>query len=79
MQSKKLNRNIYLESWATVVGRKEHAGPLGEKFDYYFSDNLFGQDSWEMAEQKMQQYASYTQLYHKHVFCVKEILTMFTY
>jgi len=57
MQSKKLNRNIYLESWATVVGRKEHAGPLGEKFDYYFSDNLFGQDSWEMAEQKMQQYA----------------------
>lgn len=49
--------DIYIHSYATVVGRKEYEGPLGAKFDYHFADNLCGTASWEKAEQKLQEYA----------------------
>lgn len=37
----------------TIVGSKEGEGPLGEYFDTILEDDLFGEDSWEMAESKM--------------------------
>ncbi len=42
---------------ATVVGGKEHAGPLGEHFDFFNENDRFGQSSWEQAESEMQRMA----------------------
>ncbi|MBR6781619.1 MAG: stage V sporulation protein AD [Clostridia bacterium] len=42
---------------ATVVGSKEHSGPLGAHFDYYGDDDRFGQNTWEKAESEMQRMA----------------------
>ena len=44
-------------SAATVVGGKEHAGPLGAHFDYFNDGDRFGQDTWEKAESEMQRMA----------------------
>ncbi|MBR5124275.1 MAG: stage V sporulation protein AD, partial [Clostridia bacterium] len=42
---------------ATVVGSKEHDGPLGAHFDYFGADDRFGQSTWEKAESEMQRMA----------------------
>lgn len=39
---------------ASVVGKKEGEGPLGELFDAVGEDDKFGEDSWEKAESSMQ-------------------------
>ena len=56
-QTLQFTEEITIRSFAAVVGRKEAEGPLGHLYDYVFPDNLFGEDSWEKAEQKLQQYA----------------------
>jgi len=38
---------------ASVVGKLEHEGPLGQYFDMYEDDIYFGKDSWEKAESEM--------------------------
>ena len=40
-------------SWASIVGRKEHEGPYGERFDQILPDELNGETSFESAERKM--------------------------
>lgn len=47
----------HILSSATVVGGKEHKGPLGHCFDYYNDSDRFGQDTWEKAESEMQRIA----------------------
>lgn len=42
---------------ASVVGRKEREGPLGDHFDFVEPSDRFGQDSWEKAESEMQRMA----------------------
>ena len=42
--------NVYINSCFASVGKKEAKGPLGEYFDAVYSDDLLGQQSWEMAE-----------------------------
>lgn len=42
---------------ASVVGKKEHDGPLGSKFDLHDEKDKFGQPSWEQAESEMQRLA----------------------
>ncbi len=42
---------------ATVVGGKEHAGPLGTHFDLFNDSDRFGQTTWEQAESEMQRMA----------------------
>jgi stage V sporulation protein AD len=42
---------------ASVVGGKEHAGPLGGHFDFFNDSDRFGQDTWERAESEMQRIA----------------------
>lgn len=37
-------------SFASVVGKKEGEGPLGEEFDEICPDTTMGEDSWEKAE-----------------------------
>lgn len=46
-----------ITTWASVVGKKEAQGPLGETFDISSSDTYFGQKTWEQAEKYMQQQA----------------------
>ncbi len=41
-------------SAGTVVGGKEHDGPLGDRFDIHDPKNLFGQKTWEGAESESQ-------------------------
>ena len=52
-----LHLNASILSTSTVVGSKEHAGPLGQHFDYYGDNDRFGQDTWEQAESEMQRMA----------------------
>ena len=39
---------------ASVVGKKESEGPLGNQFDQVIKEDMAGQDCWEMAESVMQ-------------------------
>ena len=41
----------------SVVGAKEHHGPLGNLFDMHDEDDKFGQKTWEQAESEMQRRA----------------------
>ena len=56
-------RTILLEnkpkiiSYGSVVGKKEHEGPLSEEFDEYIIDSFFGEKSFEKAESKLQKTA----------------------
>jgi len=43
--------------WASIAGKKESEGPLKKCFDIAMQDTLFGQSSWEKAEQQMQKLA----------------------
>ena len=42
---------------ASVVGRHEHEGPLGDCFDLHDIKDTFGMDTWEKAESEMQRLA----------------------
>ena len=41
----------------SIVGPKEGEGPLKQYFDQILEDDLWGQDSWEKAESKIQESA----------------------
>lgn len=47
----------YILSTASVVGKKEGEGPLGEYFDYVDETDLYGKETWEEAESEMQRQA----------------------
>lgn len=42
---------------ASVVGKRESEGPLGELFDFHDRDDRFGQATWEKSEAEMQHMA----------------------
>ena len=44
-------------SFASAVGKKEGEGPLGKCFDIVENDALFGEDTFEQAESKLQKLA----------------------
>ena len=56
-------RTLYLEnkpriiSYGSVVGKKEHEGPLSKEFDYYTQDSFFDEKTFEKAESKLQRTA----------------------
>lgn len=52
-----------ITAWASVAGKKESEGPLGQCFDITNEDAHFGAKTWEQAESKMQQIAIDTLLY----------------
>lgn len=47
----------YILCASTVVGKKEHEGPLGEYFDIHDESDMFGQSGFEKAESEMQRQA----------------------
>ena len=56
-QSLLFDRDVYVRCGATVVGKKESDGPLGEMFDVAVDDDMFGKKSWEEAESHIQEMA----------------------
>ncbi len=44
-------------SYGSIVGKKEHEGPLGKEFDQYITDSFYGEKSFEKAESKLQKTA----------------------
>lgn len=52
-----LNKCPSIISHASVVGKKEHEGPLGKLFDFHDPSDRFGQKSWELSEGEMQRIA----------------------
>lgn len=47
---------------ASVVGKKEHDGPLGKKFDVFDDTDRFGEKTFELSESEMQRIAMGTLL-----------------
>ena len=44
----------YLFASASVAGKKEGEGPLGEKIDLICEDPMLGEENWEKAESMLQ-------------------------
>ena len=47
----------FIEAAASVVGKNESEGPLGDFFDMRCDDDYFGESTWEKAESEMQRRA----------------------
>ena len=45
---------VYIQSTASIVGKKEGEGPLKHCFDMISEDPRFGTDTWENAESTLQ-------------------------
>ena len=54
--------NAAIVAAASVVGKSEYEGPLGELFDLHDSTDKFGMKTWELAESEMQRLAFNTAL-----------------
>ncbi len=54
-QTVKLENPPSIEGFYTIVGPKEGDGPLSKYFDMILEDDLWGQESWEKAEAKIQE------------------------
>lgn len=65
----KLSRDVFrfssppsVKAFASVAGKKEAGGPLGEFFDVCEDDSYFGEETWEKAESRLQKTAVQTVL-----------------
>lgn len=56
-QSIEFGISPHIVSSASIAGKKESAGPLGELFDVVGNDDLFGEQTWEEAESVLQKEA----------------------
>jgi len=72
----KIKKPPSIVSGAAVVGEKEHAGPIGEKFDLHDKTGAFGMDTWEKAESEMQRLAVNTAM-SKAKLCADDIDVIF--
>lgn len=66
-QSLAFTETPYIQSSASVVGKKESEGPLGDLFDMAGEDNLFGEKTWEEAESRIQKEACILALGKAHI------------
>lgn len=57
-----LEKKVYILNSASIVGKKEGEGPLGNLFDMVGEDDLFGCNTWEEAESNLQKDAIYMAL-----------------
>lgn len=53
----RLEKPVYIRSYASVAGTKEGDGPLGSGFDAIIADSHFGEATWERAESRFQREA----------------------
>ncbi len=63
--------------YASVVGKKEGEGPLGELFDQVFTDTRLGEKTWEKAESRLQKEAL-SRVLNKAGFSPSQIDVLFT-
>lgn len=61
-QSVRFTSPVYLVNSASVVGKKEGEGPLGDAFDVVIKDDKDGFNTWEEAESALQRDAVTTLL-----------------
>lgn len=54
MKNQILKTNAKLICAASIVGHKEHEGPIGNCFDMYDKTDRFAQSTWEKSESEMQ-------------------------
>lgn len=52
-----LSSSPSIHSFAAAVGKMEGEGPLGDCFDFINNDVSMGEETWEKAESRFQQYA----------------------
>lgn len=52
-----LDKPVWVESAASIVGQKEGEGPLGKYFDIIATDPMVDTNTWEEAESKLQEMA----------------------
>lgn len=52
--SVQFDKNVYVVETASVVGKKESEGPLGQFFDDIIEDPFAGKNTWEEAESELQ-------------------------
>lgn len=57
LQSVLIDTPVFIRASASIVGKKEGEGPLGEFFDKTGTDDLFGAKTWEDAESSLQREA----------------------
>lgn len=60
-------RNVRIIGNASVAGTKEGEGPLGKQIDIVGTDDMFGSETWEDAESKLQKKAAELALIHGNV------------
>ena len=53
-QSFVLPSHPVITAWASVAGKKEGEGPLGNSFDVVSQDTYFGEKTWEQGESELQ-------------------------
>lgn len=58
----KFSGGVGISAAASVVGKCEHQGPLGDCFDIHDTTDRFGKPTWEKAESEMQRLALTTAL-----------------
>lgn len=63
VQSISLEKPVYIRESASVVGKKEGEGPLGNLFDVVNQDDMLGCNTWEEAESRLQNEALEQALY----------------
>lgn len=68
--------NAAILAAASVVGKEEYEGPLGEYFDLHDSTDKFGMKTWELAESEMQRLAFNTAL-SKLSICERSVDALF--
>ncbi|MDO5572672.1 MAG: stage V sporulation protein AD [bacterium] len=56
-QSIRFESPVYILNSASIVGKKEGEGPMGELFDVICEDAMFGNQTWEEAESTLQKEA----------------------
>lgn len=49
-----MENNPTIYSFASICGKKEAQGPLGNQFDKTFEDTTLGEDTWEKSESRLQ-------------------------
>ncbi|NLJ57460.1 MAG: stage V sporulation protein AD [Tissierellia bacterium] len=54
----KIGGDVVIRDVYTIAGPKEAEGPLKDKFDMVIDDDLWGEDSWEKCELKLQKTAA---------------------
>lgn len=53
-QSFQFKQPPVIRAWASIAGKKEGEGPLGDCFDQIVTDSLLNEKTWEQAELKLQ-------------------------